>query len=303
MNDQWRAGEPAPAESAPTPSFSEVLSFSWRILSSSLGAVIPFVGVCLVIDTVVGGALMYYATPENLVLISLVQIIISVFFIAPVVNMAGARLSLSLWDGESAGLSVFMTGLALYRDGLAIFVSYFVYLFMLALMSVLVTFPVMMILTVTYPSGGAVQLAGIVGGAALAVWLIRLFIWGRARRIVPFLCYINCFQRLEGHIEGGWFATTGLWYARLNDPAFGPFLNGALIFLVAVDLAKVGVYVFMGGLNPAGPMVGTLSLSVFIGLFQSLALVWLTIAGAGFYRLILKSGANRGSTDIGAVFH
>jgi hypothetical protein len=304
MNDQWRAGETAPAsaESAPTPSFSEVLSFSWRILSASLGAVIPFVGVCLVIETVLGGALIFYATPENLLFVSLVQISLSLFLITPVVTMAGARLSLSLWDGEPTGLSAFAVGLALYRDALAIFLSYFLYLLMLALMSTLVTFPVGLIVGLTYPSGGAVQLMGIAGGLALALWLIRIFIWGRARRIVPFLCDINCFLRLEGRSEGGWFASTGLWYTRLNDSRFSPFLNGALIFLVVVDLAKMGVFVLMGGLGQTGLAVSDIGFNLFLNLFQTLALLWLTITGAGFYRLILKSGAERGSSDLGSIF-
>ena len=299
MNDQWPsgAGEPADgsagtsAEGAPIPYFGEVLRFSGRIMSASLGSIIPFLAVCLVIDTVLGGALVYYSTPENYLMVSLAQIVISVLFISPVVSMAGARLALSLWDGEPVNLSVFAVALSLYKDSLAIFLSYLAYLLMVALLATLVTMPMMMLITVAGNSAGAMQALLAIAAVVLGVWLIRLFVWGRARRIVPFLGDINCFMCLEGRTEGGWMANTGRWFARLNDDRYRLFLNGAMAFVIAVDVAKVAVFVAAGGLSPdESAAVGSFGASLLVGFFQTLALTWLAIAGAGFFRLALNSG-------------
>ena len=277
-------GSPSGGGSKSPVPFAEIARFSWRILLDNLGLFLPFVLVCLVLFWVPYTLALRFFSGDGLGMATAASSMFSFFFIGPVILLAQCQLVLRVWDGESiGGLSVFQWAFSQYFHGLVIVLCGFFYNLGLSIMLLFIFFPALFVYETLRLSlgGGPAGAAAVLAACALAFFLIKAFVWQRARRILTLLAPLNGFACAEG-FRGDWWSAFSHTYRNLDAPDLAVFLNQFLATILILETLRICFYLFLG-LGGEYSWVH-ISLNLILDIVMVLAGLWLRLIAAGFYR-------------------
>jgi hypothetical protein len=219
-------------------------------------------------------------------LIGLMLIYFLIF--APALHMAASRLALRFWYGEKPSWPDLAYGLANYGDSLSIFFSWLLFCFFLGFLLVLCAVPASIAHDMLLEASGSVFFATLVRLGLLGV-LLTVFVWPRARRILPFLHHIVAFNKIDGR-RGPWLARTVAAYRAFNEARFNLSLNQALGVYLGLNLAVAAPLMLAmnsPGLNdsPATSSAAEIIVPIIGAGLSGVLFLWMAAAAAGFYRL------------------
>ncbi|MDR1920746.1 MAG: hypothetical protein LBS31_03265 [Candidatus Adiutrix sp.] len=264
--------------------FWEIFQNTRVLLTDNTAFVLNYALLAAAADFISGRLAFMFGKENQLIGLMLISFLI----FAPVLHMAASRLALRFWDNEKPSWADLAYGLANYGDSLFIFLSWLIFCVFLGFLLVLCAMPALVVHAKALEASGSVFFAilvrlGVLGG------LLTVFVWPRARRILPFLHHIIAFNKIDGR-SGPWLARTITVYRAFNETRFNLSLNQALGVYLGLNMAvavPLVLVMHMSGLNDSPAMSSAVEVvAPIIGSgVSSVLFLWMATAAAGFYRL------------------
>jgi hypothetical protein len=204
------------------------------------------------------------------------------FLITPFSALAMSKVALTLWDGYDVGLNDL--GFSLKRYHYALFIVFVLSLvgLILAAAMMLCLVPTMLTKFLLTGSRAGVMFFGMFFSFIIVIYLFIRFVWPHFRRFV-FVEFLVFFQMADGKV--------GIWAQRLflvyHAIRFYPsHLNQAVGILVCTFIGLgivTAVVIYVLAVIGLPQIVG----AFFSQLLSFIVTLWMLVALAGFYRLVL----------------